>query len=196
MEVGILELNRNPANYFAEVEQSAFNPANIVPGIGFSPDKVLQGRLFSYGDTQRYRLGVNHGLLQVNAPRCPYSTAHRDGLMRTGNLGGVAGDGFPPYQPDSFGGIEDSPALGEKPLPLEGSAGRWDHRVDADYYSQPRALFNLMTKEQQDALCGNIARSLGKAKLEIQLRQMELFKLVDAKLASGVTATMKGPGKL
>jgi len=195
MDVGILELNRNPANYFAEVEQSAFNPANIVPGVGFSPDKVLQGRLFSYGDTHRYRLGVNHSLLPVNSPRCPYSTAHRDGFMRTGNLGGVAGDGFPPYQPDSFGGMYDSPALGEEPIPLQGSVGRWDHRVDTDYYSQPRALFNLMTKKQQDALCGNIARSLGEAKGEIQERQMELFEQVHEKLASGVEEAMKNIGK-
>ena len=82
-EVGIMELNRNPENYFADVEQAAFNPANIVPGLGFSPDKMLQGRLFSYGDAQRYRLGVNHGHIPVNAPRCPFHSYHRDGLMRT-----------------------------------------------------------------------------------------------------------------
>ena len=69
IDVGIVELNRNPDNYFAEVEQAAFSPSNIVPGIGFSPDKMLQGRLFSYGDAQRYRLGVNHNLIPVNAPR-------------------------------------------------------------------------------------------------------------------------------
>ncbi len=92
MDVGVLELNRNPENFFAEVEQSAFNPANIVPGIGFSPDKMLQGRLFSYGDAQRYRLGVNHHLIPVNAPRCPAHSYHRDGLMRVdGNYGGTLG---------------------------------------------------------------------------------------------------------
>lgn len=82
MEVGVLELNRNPDNYFAEVEQVAMNPANVVPGIGFSPDRMLQGRLFSYGDTQRYRLGVNHHQIPVNAPRCPVHNYHRDGAMR------------------------------------------------------------------------------------------------------------------
>ncbi len=71
MEVGVLELNRNPDNYFAQIEQAAFNPANVVPGIGFSPDKMLQGRLFSYGDAQRYRLGVNHNQIPVNAPPLP-----------------------------------------------------------------------------------------------------------------------------
>ncbi len=82
MDLGLLELNKNPENYFAEVEQSAFNPANIVPGIGFSPDKMLQGRLFSYGDAQRYRLGVNHNQIPVNQARCPVHGYHRDGAMR------------------------------------------------------------------------------------------------------------------
>src|SRR3546814_18780500 len=82
------ELNRNPENYFAEVEQAAFNPANIVEGIGFSPDKMLQGRLFSYGDAQRYRLGVNHNLIPVNQAKCPVNSFHRDGAMRVdGNYG-------------------------------------------------------------------------------------------------------------
>ena len=82
IEVGVMELNRNPENYFAEVEQSAFNPLNIVEGIGFSPDKMLQGRLFSYGDAQRYRLGVNVEQIPVNRPRCPFHAFHRDGAMR------------------------------------------------------------------------------------------------------------------
>ena len=82
IEVGKMELNRNPENYFAEVEQSAFNPASVVSGIGFSPDKMLQGWLFSYGDAQRYRLGVNHQQIPVNAPRCPVHNYHRDGAMR------------------------------------------------------------------------------------------------------------------
>ena len=82
-----MELNRYPDNYFAEVEQAAFSPANVVPGIGFSPDKMLQARLFSYGDTQRYRLGVNFNHIPVNAPKCPFHSYHRDGAMRTdGNL--------------------------------------------------------------------------------------------------------------
>ncbi len=91
IEVGYYELNRNPENFFAEIEQAAFSPANIVPGIGYSPDKMLQGRLFSYGDAQRYRLGVNHHQIPINAPKCPFHSYHRDGAMRTdGNLGGYA----------------------------------------------------------------------------------------------------------
>lgn len=98
IEVGVLELNRNPENYFADVEQAAFNPANVVPGISFSPDRMLQGRLFSYGDTQRYRLGVNHHQIPVNRSRCPFlNMYHRDGQMRVdGNHGSTLG-----YEPNS-----------------------------------------------------------------------------------------------
>ena len=140
IEVGVMELNRNPENYFAEVEQSAFNPANIVPGIGFSPDKMLQGRLFSYGDAQRYRLGVNHHLIPVNAPRCPFHSYHRDGAMRVdGNHGGTLG-----YEPNSYGEWQQQPDFAEPPLSIEGAADHWNHREDDDYYSQPGLLFRLM----------------------------------------------------
>ena len=105
MEVGVLELNRNPDNYFAQIEQAAFNPANVVPGIGFSPDKMLQGRLFSYGDAQRYRLGVNHNQIPVNAPRCPFHSYHRDGMMRVDdNAGSTLG-----YEPNSYGEWQEQP---------------------------------------------------------------------------------------
>ena len=146
IEVGVLELNRNPENYFAEVEQSAFNPANIVPGIGFSPDKMLQGRLFSYGDAQRYRLGVNHHLIPVNAPRCPFHSYHRDGAMRVdGNHGSTLG-----YEPNSYGEWQQQPDFAEPPLSLEGAADHWNHREDDDYYSQPGLLFRLMKRRAAD----------------------------------------------
>jgi catalase len=134
IEVGVMELNRNPENYFADVEQAAFNPANIVPGIGFSPDKMLQGRLFSYGDAQRYRLGVNHHLIPVNAPRCPVNSFHRDGLMRVdGNQGSTPG-----YEPNSYGNWQEQPEFAEPPLKLEGAAERWNFREDDnDYFTQP-----------------------------------------------------------
>ena len=116
IEVGVLELNKNPENYFAEVEQAAFNPANVVPGIGFSPDKMLQGRLFSYGDAQRYRLGVNHHQIPVNAPRCPYHSYHRDGAARVdGNYGSTLH-----YEPNSYGEWQEQPDFSEPPLKLEG----------------------------------------------------------------------------
>ena len=112
IEVGVMELNRNPENFFAEVEQAAFNPANVVPGIGFSPDRMLQGRLFSYGDAQRYRLGVNHHQIPVNAPRCPVHSYHRDGAMRVdGNHGSTLG-----YEPNSYGEWQEQPDFAEPPL--------------------------------------------------------------------------------
>ena len=146
IDVGVMELNRNPENFFAEVEQSTFNPANVVPGISSSPDKMLQARLFSYGDAQRYRLGVNHHQIPVNAPRCPvHSYYHRDGPMRVdGNHGSTLG-----YQPNSYGQWEEQPDYPEPPLSIAGAAEHWNHREDTDYYSQPGALFHLMTSAQQ-----------------------------------------------
>ncbi|MCK7489920.1 MAG: catalase, partial [Anaerotruncus sp.] len=160
IEVGVMELNRNPENYFAEVEQAAFNPANVVPGIGFSPDKMLQGRLFSYGDAQRYRLGVNHHQIPVNAPRCPFHSYHRDGAMRVdGNYGSTLG-----YEPNSYGEWQEQPEFAEPPLALEGAADHWNHREDDDdYYTQPGKLFRLMSPAQQQVLFENTARAMGDA---------------------------------
>jgi catalase len=185
IEVGTLELNRNPENYFAEVEQAAFSPANVVPGIGFSPDRMLQGRIFSYGDTQRYRLGVNHGLLPVNAPKCPYHSAHRDGHMRTDANGGAA----PNYQPNSLGGPTEDQRRAEPPLALDGDMARFDHRVDTDYYSQAGALFRLMTGDQQKQLVGNVVASLSAAtRRETKLRQLGHFYRADPAYGAGVAA--------
>jgi len=168
VEVGVMELNRNPENYFAEVEQAAFNPANIVPGIGFSPDKMLQGRLFSYGDAQRHRLGVNHHLIPVNAARCPVHSYHRDGAMRVdGNHGSTLG-----YEPNSYGEWAQQPGFAEPPLSLEGDADRWNHRRDEDYYTQPALLFRLMSAEQKQALFDNTARALGDAPMEVKARHI------------------------
>ena len=152
MDVGIFELNRNPENYYAEVEQSAFNPMSVVEGIGFSPDKMLQGRLFSYGDAQRYRLGVNHMEIPVNRPRCPFHTFHRDGQMRVDdNHGATIG-----YEPNSYGEWQDSPEKKEPPLTLHGDAYNYDEReFDDDYFTQAGDLFRLMTNFQKEALFGN-----------------------------------------
>ncbi len=189
IEVGVLELNRNPENYFAEVEQSAFNPANIVPGIGFSPDKMLQGRLFSYGDAQRYRLGVNHHLIPVNAPRCPFQSYHRDGAMRVDdNYGSTLG-----YEPNSFGKWQQQPEFSEPPLSIEGAADHWNHRADEDYYSQPGKLFRLMTPEQQAILFANTARSIGPATREIQLRHIGNCLKADPAYGKGVAEALGIP---
>ncbi|HQO77183.1 MAG TPA: catalase [Thermodesulfobacteriota bacterium] len=187
IEVGILELNRNPENYFAEVEQAAFNPANIVPGIGFSPDKMLQGRLFSYGDAQRYRLGVNHHLIPVNAPRCPFHSFHRDGLMRVdANYGSTLG-----YEPNSYGEWQQQPDFAEPPLSLEGAADHWNHREDEDYFDQPGRLFRLMNTEQQDALFANTARALEGAPKEVQVRHIGNCLKADPDYGKGVADAME-----
>lgn len=187
MEVGVMELNRNPDNYFAEVEQAAFNPANIVPGIGFSPDKMLQGRLFSYGDAQRYRLGVNHHLIPVNASRCPFHSYHRDGAMRVdGNHGSTLG-----YEPNSFGEWHEQPDFAEPPLSLEGAADHWNHREDEDYYTQPGKLFRLMTEKQKTLLFENTARSIGGATKEIQERHIANCTKADPAYGKGVEAALK-----
>ena len=169
IEVGEWELNRNPDNYFAEVEQAAFTPANVVPGIGFSPDKMLQGRLFSYGDAQRYRLGVNHHQIPVNQPRCPFHSYHRDGAMRVdGNHGSTLH-----YEPNSYGEWQEQPQFKQPPLDLFGAADHWNFREDDDnYFEQPGKLFNLMSKEQQQVLFENTGRNMDGVEKHIQLRHI------------------------
>lgn len=189
IQVGEMELNKNPENYFAEVEQSAFNPANVVPGISFSPDKMLQARLFSYGDAQRYRLGVNHHLIPVNAPRCPVHSFHRDGLMRVdGNQGSRLA-----YEPNSYGEWEQQPDYSEPPLSIEGTAAHWDHREDDDYYSQPRALFNLMSPAQKQVLFENTARNMGDAPKEIKIRHIRNCQKADPAYGKGVADALGIP---
>ncbi|MCX2863571.1 catalase [Paucibacter sp. PLA-PC-4] len=190
IEVGVLELNRNPDNYFAEVEQAAFSPANVVPGVGFSPDRMLQGRLFSYGDTQRYRLGVNFNQIPVNAPKCPFHNYHRDGAMRVdGNAGSM-----PSIVPNSRGHWQDQPALAEPSLAVHGAAGYWDHRSDTDYYTQPGLLFRLQTPAQQQALFENTARALGNASAEVKQRHVDNCRLADPAYGEGVATAIKALG--
>ena len=190
IEVGVLELNKNPENYFAEVEQAAFNPANIVPGIGFSPDKMLQGRLFSYGDAQRYRLGVNHHQIPVNAPRCPYHSYHRDGAGRVdGNYGSTLG-----YEPNSYGEWQEQPDFSEPPLKLTGDAYHWNFREDDnDYYTQPGKLFRLMSSAQQNVLFENTARAIGDAPKEIKLRHISNCLKADPAYGDGVAKAIGIP---
>ncbi|MFZ6760919.1 catalase [Undibacterium sp. Ji50W] len=184
--VGIMELNRNPDNYFADVEQAAFSPANVVPGIGFSPDKMLQSRLFSYGDAQRYRLGVNHHQVPVNAPKCPFHSYHRDGALRSdGNYGKTLG-----FEPNSKGEWQQQPEFAEPALPLEGAAAHWDHRLDQDYYSQPGALFRLMNPSQQQVLFENTARSLQGVSSPVQQRHIDNCNKADRAYGAGVAAAL------
>ena len=177
-------------NYFAEVEQAAFNPANVVPGIGFSPDKMLQGRLFSYGDAQRYRLGVNHHLIPVNRARCPFHSYHRDGQMRVdGNYGGLTN-----YEPNSHGVWQENPQAAEPPLNIEGDADHWPFPCDdADYFEQPGKLFRLMTPEQQEALFGNTARAMAGVPKDIQLRHIHHCAKADPAYGAGVAKALGIP---
>lgn len=190
IEVGYFELNRNPENYFAEVEQAAFNPANVVPGIGFSPDKMLQGRLFAYGDAQRYRLGVNHHQIPVNAPKCPVNSFHRDGQMRVdGNHGSKLH-----YEPNSFGEWQEQPEFKEPPLAISGDADHWNFREDDDdYYTQPGKLFRLMNPEQQQLLFENTARNMADAPDFIKLRHIKNCYLADPDYGKGVASAVGLP---
>jgi catalase len=187
IEVGVLELNRNPDNYFQDVEQAAFNPASIVPGIGFSPDKMLQGRLFSYGDAQRYRLGVNHHQIPVNAPRNPHNSYHRDGMMRVdGNRGATIG-----YEPNSFGKWQEQPEYREPPLELSGAAQRWNFREDDDdYFTQAGDLFRLMSPEQQQILFENTARAMDGVPEFIKLRHAGHCMKADPAYGKGVALAL------
>ena len=187
IEVGEMVLNRNPQNYFAEVEQAAFNPAQVVPGIGFSPDKMLQGRLFAYGDAQRYRLGVNHHLILVNRPRCPFHSFHRDGQMRTdGNLGDTLS-----YEPNSYHEWQEQPQFMEPPQHICGDSGHWDYANDeADYYAQPRALFLLMNAEQRQALFDNTARAMAGVPEFIRQRHLEHCFACHKEYGEGVAAAL------
>ncbi|HMM14060.1 MAG TPA: catalase [Parvibaculum sp.] len=182
IEVGEMELNRNPDNYHAEVEQSTFSPANVVPGIGHSPDKMLQFRIFSYADAHRYRVGVNADALPVNRPRCPVHTYHRDGAMRfDGNFGGAVN-----YEPNSFGGPKEDPSVKEPPLKITGDADRYDHREGNDDYTQAGDLFRLMSDKQRDALMTSIAGAMASVPEEIQRRQMGHFAKADPAYGAGV----------
>jgi catalase len=191
IDVGTIELNRNAANYFADVEQAAFTPANVVPGIGFSPDRLLQGRLFSYGDAHRYRLGINHHQIPVNAPRASVQNSfHRDGAMRTdGNQGGRAN-----YEPNRFGDYAQDASVNEPPL-AAGDVARYDHREDGDYYSQPGALFRLFDAGQRGRLFGNIARHILGVPNEIVARQIEHFRRADPAYAEGVVNALAALGQ-
>jgi catalase len=186
IEVGVMELNRNPDNFFADTEQAAFSPANVVPGISFSPDKMLQGRLFSYGDAQRYRLGVNYHQIPINAPKCPFHSYHRDGQMRVdGNQGGAL-----TYEPNSYEEWQEQPDFAEPPLSIEGAGDHWNHRVDDDYYSQPGNLFRLLSSEEQQRLFDNTARALGNAEKKVKDRHVANCTRADPAYGAGVAEAL------
>lgn len=175
IEVGILELNRNPENYFEDIEQAAFEPSNVVSGISWSPDKMLQARIMSYADAHRYRIGVNYASLSINKPKCPYHNYHRDGNMRSDGNGGDSVN----YEPNSFGGPVEDPSYSEPSLQVDGYVDRHDHRDGNDDYTQPGNLFRLMSKEEQKRLVSNIAEAMQNVPERIQARQVVHFYKAD-----------------
>lgn len=189
IDVGVIELNKNPDNYFQDVEQAAFAPAHVVDGIGFSPDKMLQGRILSYPDAQRYRLGANYEQIPVN--RCPFATNNyqRDGQMRVDGNGGSA----PNYFPNSFDNIVVDEAYKEPSLNLDSNVAGWFDRNaegENDHYTQPGNLYRLLVPEQQDNLVHNIVGAMsgidGPKKEEIINRQLCHWFRADAKLGMGI----------
>jgi catalase len=181
--IGRMVLDRNPENYFAEVEQAAFSPANFVPGIAASPDKMLQGRLFSYHDTHIHRLGPNYHLLPINRPKAAVNYYQRDGFMNFSDNGG----GNPNYYPNSFGGPEPDPDAGEPSFEVSGEAGRHPYTHPNDDFFQSGELYRrVMTDEDRDHLIGNITAHLGNAQKRIQLRQAAVFYKADPEYGSRV----------
>jgi len=183
IDIGTLELNRNPENYFAEIEQAAFAPSNIVPGIGFSPDKMLQARVFSYADAHRYRIGTHYEMLPINRPKHPAVTYHHDGAMRFDTP--AMGDAY--YAPNSFGGPEEAPCTQEPPSVLGSVASdRYNGNEGNDDFTQAGDLFRLMTSEEQQRLFSNVAEAMHDIPQEIQERQCVLFTKADPAYGTGV----------
>jgi catalase len=184
IKIGKLVLDRNPVNYFAEVEQAAFCPGNLVPGIATSPDKMLQARLFSYHDTHIHRLGPNYHLLPVNAPKnAPETSYQRDGFMRLDENGGEG----PNYWPNSFGGPEPDPTTGEPPFEVSGTAARTAYPHPNDDFQQAGVLYSkVMTDEDRTHLVGNIVDHLKGAQKRIQLRQAAIFYKADPEYGTRV----------
>jgi catalase len=189
IEVGVMELNRNPKNYFAEIEQAAFSPVNIVPGMGYSPDKMLQARLISYPDAHRYRLGVNFETLPVNRPKCTVHTYNRDGFMRADDNGGDA----PNYEPNSFGGPVEDPRHRELPYKVSGEVGRYNHRDGNDDYQQAGDLFRLMPEAEKRALIANIAGHMKGIPERIARLQISHFTKADPQYGARVAEALGMP---
>lgn len=183
IDVGVLELNRNPENYFQEIEQSAFSPSNIVPGISFSPDKMLQARIFSYGDAHRYRVGTWYEQLPVNRPKSAVNTYHMDGAMNFTEPS--SSDAY--YEPNTMGGAVEDADFAEPPLKISGDADRWNHRDGNDDYTQPGNLFRLMSPEQQQQLFENIAEAMQGVPQEIIDRQLAHFNRANPAYGAGVS---------
>ncbi|SDR35450.1 catalase [Pseudovibrio sp. Tun.PSC04-5.I4] len=187
IEVGTVELNRNPENYFAEIEQLALSPSNVIPGISFSPDKMLQARIFSYADAHRYRLGTHYEALPVNRPKCPVTNYHKDGPMRF-EPNNSNPDAY--YEPNSFHGPKEDKSFSEPPLRIFGDGDKYDHREGNDDYKQPGDLFRLMNEAEQGRLMDNMAAAMQGVPEEIIKRQAMHCYRADPKYGEGVAKRM------
>ena len=190
-EVGVLELNRNAENYFAEIENAAYSPSNTVPGISFSPDKMLQARVFSYADAHRYRLGTHYEALPVNRPKSEVKHYHKDGSMRFFDNFHTNPDAY--YEPNSMNGPQQDPSVAEPPLRIDGDADRYNHREGNDDYTQPGNLFRLFNDEQRQRLFGNIAAAMEGVPEEIVQRQLVHFYKADPAYGEGVSKAVGVP---
>jgi len=182
IEVGEVTLDRNPENYFHDVEQAAFAPSSVVPGLGFSPDRMLQGRLFSYADAHRYRLGVNYHQIPVNRPVNESLHYHRDGVGRVDGNGGAVQH----YHPNSFDQVAEYQDDAPPPYQSAGAVARHDHRKDDDYYSQAGALYRLMNGDQRKLLIDNIVGAMKSVPAFIQERQVAHFIKADKEYGEGI----------
>lgn len=182
-------MNKNPENYFAEVEQAAFSPSHMVPGIDTSADRMLQGRLFSYPDTHRHRLGVNYKQIPINQPKCPVNTYQRDGYMTVNGGGG----GGPNYGPNSQNGPAQNDIIGSTfaPEEVEGLIGRHSFQLTDDDFVQPGNLYRLMSEENKNDLADNIAGDMVNVKEEIVERQLGHFERADPDYRRRVEAALK-----
>ncbi|WP_045389243.1 catalase [Falsirhodobacter sp. alg1] len=190
IEVGEMELNRNPENYFVFVENAAYSPSNVVPGIGFSPDKMLQARIFSYADAHRYRLGTHYEALPANAPKnAPVNHYHKDGPMRffTNDFGNP--DAY--YEPNQYNGPVADETVQEPPMKISGDATRYvQEDADADYV-QPRALFNLLPQDEKQRLFANFAAAMGPCSESVTERWLAVLKRVHPDYEAGVRNALK-----
>lgn len=182
IKVGVMTLNENPKNYFNEIEQASFSPSNIVPGISFSPDKMLQARIFSYPDAHRYRVGTHYEMLPVNRPIVEVNTYHIDGSMNYEVKEPT--DAY--YEPNSFNGAIEDKSFAEPALEIGNIANRYDHQEGNDNFSQVTALFNLMNENQKEQLFSNIAAAMSGVPRDIIDRQIALFEKVHSDYAIGV----------
>ena len=189
IDVGVVELNRNAENYFTDIELAAYSPSNIVPGIGFSPDKMLQARIFAYADAHRYRLGTHYEALPVNAPKSPMAHYHKDGSMRFFKNDSGNADAY--YEPNSFDGPVEDASEKEPPLASQGDMDYYNHRDGNDDYGQVKALFDLFDDNQRQRLFNNIAGAMGGVPAEIIERQLAHFDKVDSAYGDGVRKALK-----